>query len=158
MRLWTSGLLALTLLAGSIAVTSAAPHKAAKASHLVYLCPESGVGADHAAACPVCKKPMGRVATYACMKCQISSDAPGPWDDLDRLRRERGAVQRALRADEGARLQVIRRGELALVPDRGLARVDGHRTLTRYHGVDLARRGALDDSGDRRLDLGRRRL
>jgi rubrerythrin len=78
MRLWISGLLALTLLAGSIAVTEAAHHKVAKAAHLVYVCPESGVGADHAAACPVCKKPMGRVATYACMKCQISSDAPGP--------------------------------------------------------------------------------
>ena len=29
-------------------------------------------------ACPRCGKPMGRVAAYACLKCQISSDAPGP--------------------------------------------------------------------------------
>src|SRR2546425_11888139 len=78
MRTWTGGLLALALLVGSITATGAAPRKAAKVPHLVYLCPESGVGADHSSACPVCKKAMGRVATYACMKCQISSDAPGP--------------------------------------------------------------------------------
>jgi hypothetical protein len=78
MRLWTGCLLVLTLLIGSAAMSSAAPKKPAKAARLVYVCSESGVGADHATACPVCKKAMGRVATYACMKCQISSDAPGP--------------------------------------------------------------------------------
>lgn len=78
MRLWIGALMALALLASGIAVTDAAPRKAAKAARLVYVCPESGVGADHAAACPVCKKAMGRVATYACLKCQISSDATGP--------------------------------------------------------------------------------
>jgi hypothetical protein len=78
MRMWTGGLLALMLLVGSVAAGGAAPRKTAKATHLVYVCPESGVGADHPVACPVCKKAMGRVATYACLKCQISSDAPGP--------------------------------------------------------------------------------
>src|SRR5689334_4327131 len=81
MRLWTWGLLVLTLLMGSVAVSDAASRKAAKASHLVYVCPESGIGSDHAAACPICKKAMGRVATYACMKCEISSDASGPCPD-----------------------------------------------------------------------------
>ena len=84
MRLWTGGLLALALLIVGIGVTGAAPRKASKALHLVYVCPESGVGADHAAACPVCKKAMGRVATYACMTCQISSDAPGPCPNCHR--------------------------------------------------------------------------
>jgi hypothetical protein len=78
MRFWIGALLALALVGGSVAVTEAAPRKAPKASRLVYVCPESGVGADHAVSCPVCKKAMGRVATYACLKCQISSDAPGP--------------------------------------------------------------------------------
>src|SRR5215470_11271237 len=78
MRLWIGALVLLALLGGSITVTDAAPRKAPKVSHLVYVCPESGVGADHAAPCPVCKKAMGRVATYACLKCQISSDAAGP--------------------------------------------------------------------------------
>ena len=78
MRHWISTLVALVLLAGSVVLAGAATRKAAKASSLVYVCPESGVGADHATACPICKKAMGRVATYACLKCQISSDATGP--------------------------------------------------------------------------------
>jgi hypothetical protein len=84
MRMWTGGLLALALLLGSLGVSGAAHRKAAKVAHLVYVCPESGVGADHATACPICRKAMGRVATYACMTCQISSDAPGPCPNCHR--------------------------------------------------------------------------
>lgn len=87
MRTWIAGLSALALFVGLATATSAAPrrthtvkaaHHAVKASHLMYLCAECGVGADHPVACPDCKKPMGRVATYACLKDQISADFPGP--------------------------------------------------------------------------------
>jgi len=78
MRTWIAGLLALGMLVGMVTATTAAPHKGAGAAHLVYLCPDCGVGASRAVACPRCGKPMGRVAAYACLKCQISSDAPGP--------------------------------------------------------------------------------
>jgi hypothetical protein len=78
MRTWIAGLLALGMLVGWVTTAMAAPHKAASAAPLVYLCPTCGIGAARPVACPQCGKAMGRVAAYACMKDQISSDAPGP--------------------------------------------------------------------------------
>src|SRR5260370_31285075 len=78
MRTWIAGLLALGMLVGWVTTATAAPHKAPSAAHLVYLCPTCGIGAARPVACPQCGKAMGRVAAYACMKDQISSDAPGP--------------------------------------------------------------------------------
>jgi hypothetical protein len=78
MRTWIAGLLALGILVGWVTAAPAAPHKAARAAHMMYLCPTCGIGASAAVACPKCHGAMGRVATYACMKCQISAEAPGP--------------------------------------------------------------------------------
>jgi hypothetical protein len=80
MRIWMAALIALGMLAGTVAVTMAAPRKAvaSKSAAMTYVCTSCNVGAAHFTPCPVCKKPMGRLATYACMSCQISSDAPGP--------------------------------------------------------------------------------
>jgi hypothetical protein len=80
MRTWIAGLLGLALLIGWVTTTTAAPHhaRAAGAGHVVYVCPTCGVGADHAVACPVCRKPTGRVAAYACMKHEVSADMAAP--------------------------------------------------------------------------------
>lgn len=78
MKTWIAGLLALGMLLGLISASTAAPHKAARAAPMIYVCPTCGVGASRPIACPVCHRPMGRVAKYACLKCQISADQPGP--------------------------------------------------------------------------------
>jgi len=80
MRIWIAALLALGMLAGTGAVTLAASRKAksSKSSGMAFVCATCGVGASRSMPWPAGKSAVGRLAGYACLKCQISSDAPGP--------------------------------------------------------------------------------
>src|SRR5437867_12100279 len=84
MRALLGLLVALAVLLGGGTTVTAAKTRAraaAGSAKVAYVCADCGVGTARLGPCPICKRPMGKVAGYVCQKCQTSADFSGPCPD-----------------------------------------------------------------------------